>query len=332
MGAEMALTIVVLSAESDPLPSITFDSPRVVIGRGEGADVRLPDSSVSHRHATLRQRGSDYLIVDEGSTNGTLIGSDHGMVRLSPQSPRVIRSGERVRVGRIELELRIEHGAPVTESPLATRELALQLVSAALAAQGEQLAGRLQATAPDGQKSDISLAELGHEYVIGRGAGTDLRVDDADCSRRHVGVTRRGNGVFVRDLGSKNGSKLDDDPVPKDGEARWLPGKKLSLGGTVLVYDDPTADILEELESAADERVSVDPPRANRAPEPAVSTETSEGPAPRERAAPEARAAARESTPKRPLDPRVSDLLVGLLALLVLGLSALGLYWLFTSR
>ena len=53
----MAVTIVVLSADSDPLPSITFDAPRVVLGRGEGTDVRLPDPSVSHRHASLRQRG-----------------------------------------------------------------------------------------------------------------------------------------------------------------------------------------------------------------------------------------------------------------------------------
>jgi pSer/pThr/pTyr-binding forkhead associated (FHA) protein len=327
MGAEMALTIVVLSAETDPLPSITFDSPRVVIGRGEGADVRLPDPSVSHRHATLRQRGSDYLLVDEGSTNGTLIGSEHGMVRLSPQSPRVVRSGERVRVGRIELELRIEHGAPITESPLATRELALELVSAALAAQGEQLAVRLSATTPDGQTSELVLSELGRQYVIGRGTGCDLRVEDADCSRRHVGVTRRGNGMFVQDLGSKNGCKVGDRDVSKDEDTPWKAGERVRLGGTELVYEDPTAGILEELESAADERVATNTQRPASAAEPERPKAQSETKAKVERAPSD-----RPQKPKRPLDPRVSDLLVGLLALFVLGLSALGLYWLFTSQ
>lgn len=327
----MALTIVVLSAESDPRPSITFDSPRVVIGRGEGADVRLPDPSVSHRHATLRQRGSDYLLVDEGSTNGTLIGNENGMVRLSPQSPRVVRSGERVRVGRIELELRIEHGAPVTESPLATRELALELVSAALAAQGERLSGRVRAETPDGKSSELELVELGREYVIGRGNGCDLQLEDADCSRRHVGVTRRGNGVFVRDLGSKNGCRIGDQAVERNGEARWDQGETLHLGASTLRYEDATQSVLEELESAADERVGADSVRPKSAEKPRSAPKTASS-AEAARAAGDVPKRAEPRKVKRPLDPRVSDLLVGLLALFVLTTSALGIYWLFTSR
>src|SRR5437667_9890609 len=100
----MALTIVVRSAEGKSAPRITFDAPRIVIGRGDGCEVRLPDPSVSHRHASIRQRGSDYVVVDEGSTNGTFVGP----VRLSPQAPRVVRSGELVRIGRIWLELTVE--------------------------------------------------------------------------------------------------------------------------------------------------------------------------------------------------------------------------------
>ena len=58
----MALTIVLRAAggegpKRDPM-ALTFDAPRVVIGRGEGCEVRLPDPSVSHRHASIRQRGA----------------------------------------------------------------------------------------------------------------------------------------------------------------------------------------------------------------------------------------------------------------------------------
>ena len=78
----MALTVVVRSGEGEPAPRITFDAPRIVIGRGDGCEVRLPDPSVSHRHASIRQRGTDYIVLDEGSTNGTFVGP----VRLSPQA------------------------------------------------------------------------------------------------------------------------------------------------------------------------------------------------------------------------------------------------------
>src|SRR6185436_11488308 len=107
--------------------SLTFDSPRLVIGRGEGADFRLPDPSVSHRHATLRARGAEYVLIDENSTNGTFL----GRVMLAAQSPRVVRSGELVRVGRVWLEVRIEAALP-TSAPPAARRLAIELVSRSL--------------------------------------------------------------------------------------------------------------------------------------------------------------------------------------------------------
>ena len=46
------------SSEAAPELSLAFDTPRLVIGRGDGCDVRLPDPSVSHRHASIRQRGA----------------------------------------------------------------------------------------------------------------------------------------------------------------------------------------------------------------------------------------------------------------------------------
>ena len=85
----MSLTVIVHGRAPEKAPRfapLSFDAPRVAIGRGEGSDVRLPDASVSHRHATVHQRGAEYLLVDEGSTNGTRM----GRVRLPQKAPRVI--------------------------------------------------------------------------------------------------------------------------------------------------------------------------------------------------------------------------------------------------
>src|SRR5438477_1094949 len=136
----MALTIRVRSGDGDSPPSITFDAPRIVIGRGEGCEVRLPDPSVSHRHASIRQRGTEYIVLDEGSSNGTFVGP----VRLSPQAPRVLKTGDLVRVGRVWLEAVVEQALPTQNAPVATRELALALVSEALAAEGTESAARVK--------------------------------------------------------------------------------------------------------------------------------------------------------------------------------------------
>src|SRR6185503_3907724 len=136
----MALTVVIRSGELKMPATITFDAPRIVIGRGDGCEVRLPDPSVSHRHASIRQRGTDYVVVDEGSSNGTFVGP----VRLSAQAPRVLRHHDLIRVGRVWLEVRVEQAVPTANPQATTREIALGLVAAALSAQGEDVSARVR--------------------------------------------------------------------------------------------------------------------------------------------------------------------------------------------
>src|SRR5262245_50092319 len=164
MPLRMALTVVIRSGELKTPATITFDAPRIVIGRGDGCEVRLPDPSVSHRHASIRQRGTDYVIVDEGSTNGTFVGP----VRLSPQAPRVVRPGDLVRVGRIWLELKIEQAVPSGNPQQTTREIALSLVQNALRSQGEAAAATVRIEQGPEAGKELVLAEFERVYVLGR--------------------------------------------------------------------------------------------------------------------------------------------------------------------
>src|SRR5688572_28044929 len=279
----MALTVVVRSGEAATPPQISFDAPRIVIGRGDGCEVRLPDPSISHRHASIRQRGTDYVIIDEGSTNGTFVGP----VRLSPQAPRMIRSGELVRVGRIWLEVRIEHTA-VTQNPqLLTREIALGLVSSALAAQGEASSARVRvAEGPDDGKL-LELREFERRYVLGRGQGADLSLEDPDASRRHVELFRKGQHVQIHDLGSKNGTKLGDRKLDAGEETVWTRNATLRIGNNAFEVEDPVGDALEEIDSATDEHMRDDDVIA-------PPLDTAGGPEPAQSAEPEARPVAVE--------------------------------------
>ncbi|MEO6953737.1 MAG: GGDEF domain-containing protein [Polyangia bacterium] len=51
------------------------------------------------------------------------------------------------------------------------------------------------------------------ECTIGRGADCDIQVDRDSVSRRHAKVTRQGTGWQVEDLGSTNGSYVNDNQV-----------------------------------------------------------------------------------------------------------------------
>lgn len=65
------------------------------------------------------------------------------------------------------------------------------------------------------------------EFVIGRGQKfSDLAIKDANISRRHCSVVRRGNDYFIKDLGSTNGIEFEgqrvDNHKVNDGSVYFL--------------------------------------------------------------------------------------------------------------
>lgn len=230
-------------------PSLTFDGGRIVIGRSGGSDVRLPEPSVSLRHASIRAQGTEYAIIDEGSANGTWVGG----VKLGPHTPRLVKSGDLVRVGRVWLEIIVGHKAATPDLGLATRDLALALVRGAMEAMGDDTRAKLIVAQGPDMGAELRLVEDGKEYVIGRGAHCDLPLADEDASREHALVVRRGGHVFLKDLASRNGVHLGDMTLVPERETAWRPPTMARIGASVLALEEPVSLALAELESAADE-------------------------------------------------------------------------------
>jgi predicted component of type VI protein secretion system len=75
-------------------------------------------------------------------------------------------------------------------------------------------------------------------FVIGRVAGCDLVIDDSKASRRHARLVVEAGVAEVEDLGSSNGTRLNDKPVTR----RVLrDGDRIQIGATVLVYREGEA-------------------------------------------------------------------------------------------
>jgi pSer/pThr/pTyr-binding forkhead associated (FHA) protein len=330
----MPITLIVrLTGKNDASHKLTFDGTRVVIGRGEGCDLRLPDPSVSHRHASLRAKGPEYTIVDEGSTNGTFIGG----VRLARAAPRIVKSGDMLRVGRVWLEVKIGELAATPDLGMATRDLALALVSQAMQAMGDDVVPKVRVVEGPDLGAELALAEEGRVYVIGRGEKCDLLLADQDASREHAQIVRRGATVLVRDLGARNGVFLGESAIAKGRDVAWRGPVMARLAGTVLALDEPALRALVELESGDDEKVAPDeeppaPPRstsiAPAAPEaaPSVPPPASAAPAAPIASLGETTQPAARKRKKAGFSP--TDALVVVGAVLVIALSALALVWL----
>jgi len=82
--------------EQGPTRLLLPTDRQVLIGRDEGNDLRLSDRSVSRRHAKLFYEAEHFLLVDLGSTNGTIL---NGQVIGGPV---FLQPSDRVQMGDFE--------------------------------------------------------------------------------------------------------------------------------------------------------------------------------------------------------------------------------------
>jgi putative nucleotidyltransferase with HDIG domain len=71
----------------------------------------------------------------------------------------------------------------------------------------------------------------GLPLTIGRMPQCDVQVEDQAVSRKHCTVEASADSLLVRDLGSANGTFLNDQPIAR---AQMTPGDRLRVGSTVL--------------------------------------------------------------------------------------------------
>jgi diguanylate cyclase (GGDEF)-like protein len=73
-----------------------------------------------------------------------------------------------------------------------------------------------------------------HEFTIGREEGNHIVVDLDNVSRRHAMIIRRQGRMFVKDLGSTNGTYLNDQEVTQETPLRS--GDLIKVGGSIFKF------------------------------------------------------------------------------------------------
>jgi len=89
-------------------------------------------------------------------------------------------------------------------------------------------------SSPDLEEGRVIPLERG--ITIGRSDGADLSIVDAFVSHMHARILRRGSYHFVEDLGSTNGTFLNDLRVEHDAQLKVH--DSLRIGQTTLRYEE----------------------------------------------------------------------------------------------
>jgi pSer/pThr/pTyr-binding forkhead associated (FHA) protein len=165
-----------------------------VVGR-EG-DVMIVDGKVSRRHAQITSDNGNLVIEDLESTNGTKVDGN----KLGPGDKVTLNGGETVSFGGIELKLSM----PGAKGGNTTQVFSSNKTAAITAA-------------PKVEVPPAKLVGEGKEFPLrkgtnsfGRKADNDIQITDPYVSGKHGLVEIADDGLFVTDIGSTNGTMLND--------------------------------------------------------------------------------------------------------------------------
>jgi len=181
-------------------PAMWLVDDRLTIGRDKSNSLVINDEGISVFHAELRREDNKLYLRDCGSVNGTFLNGN----RVSDKVE--VRAGDAVRLHLVELEIvdpakTVGEGAGRVKRDIDKPALPQWQVKAMTGA----MAGRLFPV--DGTK------------VIGRDPGCDIMVTGAHVSRRHAELSIRSGHLWMKDLGSSNGSFVNGKRV-EEGELK----------------------------------------------------------------------------------------------------------------
>ena len=80
----------------------------------------------------------------------------------------------------------------------------------------------------------IKTLRFGRRILVGRSPSADLKLDDPSVSRLHARIEMRDDGVYVEDLGSRNGTTVDGHAVTAP--QRLEPDEEVGVGAAALVF------------------------------------------------------------------------------------------------
>lgn len=179
------------------------------IGRGEDCDIILDGETVSRTHCEIVRRGSTYFLCDS-SRNGTLVNGE----RVNHSA---LSDGDQLRIGQNLLLVQLTSG--VKTSLITSKSTTPHRLPPVIELKPHIVVKGLE----DGVTQPFSENSI----TIGRRADNHLPLEADNISRQHVAVERRDGCYFARDLGSVNGTYLNEQRIDL---AQLSDGDRLRIG------------------------------------------------------------------------------------------------------
>jgi pSer/pThr/pTyr-binding forkhead associated (FHA) protein len=214
-----------------------------IIGSSPDSTIYIRHGIISSRHVhlTYDRRKNCYFLEDLKSYNGTkLDGKDlHGKRRLGDRHVITLANTFEFTFETAEDDGRSlpfveEHGAPVEEPPQAAEGSADEKMARTIVLDYNEMFQQVAPAAPSffiefktvrGGKQSIRLKE--GQNTVGRSTSSDITIENPSISRQHAVLKLQGEALTVEDMGSRNGTFVNErrianeTEIPPDTELRF---------------------------------------------------------------------------------------------------------------
>jgi pSer/pThr/pTyr-binding forkhead associated (FHA) protein len=195
-----------------------------VVGR-DSADVLLPDSTVSRRHAQITLNGDQVTVEDLGSTNGSSVAGR----KLGGGETATAYAGDSLKFGNLIFTLQLPGGA---------------------ARPAEATTAPAPAEAPVDRGAPVGFfsREDGSEIplfagvnTLGRRSTNQIVLADSFASGSHAEIRWEGNSGVVVDVGSTNGTFIGAERLAANVPVPLTEGLTIRFGKTSLKFRSSSA-------------------------------------------------------------------------------------------
>lgn len=198
----------IIKEDEKLVQEFSFEDGVYLIGRKEENRIVLPDKSVSRQHAQLEIKAENVTIQDLDSANGVFVNGEQ-------IEKETINEGDIVQIGKYSLELKGDDGEKTRMAPRSYTSSKYRLVLM----EGKKV------------KEEYQLDE--NELTIGRSEENKIILKNETVSRKHAIVKKENNQYKIADLGSSNGTFVNDKKIKEKALSK---GDEIKVGKFVLKF------------------------------------------------------------------------------------------------
>ena len=194
------------------------DGEKARIGRAASNEIQIAEGHVSRHHATVICENGQFTIDDVGSANGTFVNG----VQVFGMNPLTVGDEVHLFVSALKLvasSAKMSGDAAELVTPVAGDRACLRVT------QGPQ-------------KGQV-FAFLKEELYIGRStpnSNWEIALQDPTVSRPHAFLVKERHQWKLFDLGSINGTAVNNHPVTGGKAHNLRDGDRIMFGGTMTVF------------------------------------------------------------------------------------------------